>query len=244
MKSITLQDMLKAGVHFGHQTAKWHPRMKPYLFDSRSGIHIIDLRKTQEALQKALDFIAAEVKKGKVILFVGTKRQAQKIVAAAAQSCSMPYVSERWLGGTFTNFGNIHRQVKKLLDLEQQKEAGELEKKYTKKEQVVIKKEMDRLNRSFGGLRNLNKMPDMIFVVDIKNDKIAVHEANNMNVPIIALCDSNADPETVNYPIPSNDDAIKVIELMCQAVAKTVKENYQKAPVIQTNNTKKETIKG
>lgn len=224
MKEITLQDLLKVGAHFGHSKTKWHPKMAPFIFTQKENIHIIDLQKTQEKLREALDFIAKTVKCNGIILFVGTKRQAKDLVKKTAESCGMPYVTERWLGGTFTNFATLHKQFLKLRDLEKKEKEGEL-KKYTKFEQAKIKQEIQRMQKLFGGIKMIDKLPEAMFVVDIVIDDLPVKEARRKEIPVIALVDTNANPELVDYPIPSNDDAIKVIKLMVGAVAETIKEN-------------------
>lgn len=226
MKNITLQEMLKAGVHFGHQTSRWHPKMEPYIFCQREGIHIIDLQKTQEKLKEALEFIKKLASSGKKILFVGTKKQAKEIVKKAAESCQMPYIIERWLGGTFTNFKTIHKQIVKLRDLEKKQKLGEFNK-YTKKEQLLISEEIARLERFLGGIKELDELPGAVFVVDAVRDALPVKEARRVNIPVVALVDTNANPELIDWPIPSNDDAIKVIELMVNTVAEVIKENYK-----------------
>ena len=222
MKEITTQQMLEAGVHFGHRTSHWHPHMKPYIFCVREGVHIINLEKTKEKLDEALKFITEVTSKGGKTLFIGTKRQAKNLVKKAAESCDMSYVIERWLGGTFTNFETIHKLIKKLKDLETKEKAGEF-KKYTKKEQILKHKEIEKLNREIGGIKKLDKLPEVIFIIDIIKDHLALKEAKKMGMPVIALCDTNTDPELVDWPIPSNDDAIKVIEMMSNAVAETIK---------------------
>lgn len=235
MKEITTQQMLEAGVHFGHRTSSWHPNMKPYIFCVREGVHIIDLEKTQEKLIQALKFVAGITKEGGTILFVGTKRQAKDIVKKAAESCGMPYITERWLGGTFTNFKTIHKLIQKLHDLEEKEKAGEL-KKYTKKEQLLKYEEIEKLNREVGGIKQQDKLPEAVFIVDIVQENLALKEARKVGVPVVALCDTNADPKLVDWPVPSNDDAVKVIEMMCDAVAETIKENYKKPAVKKIEN--------
>jgi len=227
MPEISMNDMLKAGVHFGHQTSKWNPKMKSYIFSDRDGIHVIDIRQTTVRLKKALDYIASLANKGEKILFVATKKQAKDPVKKAALACGMPYVTERWLGGTFTNFSIIKKQIQKLVDYEE-KEGSEEYESYTKKEKLEFKKEKDRLEKNVGGLRNLSKLPGCVFVIDIVCNKLAVQEAHCVNVPIVALVDTNGDPNQIDYPIPSNDDAIKVIEMMSNVVAETVKKGYKK----------------
>lgn len=226
MKEISLQELLKAGVHFGHQTSKWHPKMKSYIFGSRDKVHIIDLQKTLDKLKEALEFIADLAKKGGIILFIATKKQAKDIVVKAAQNCGMPYIVERWLGGTFTNFKTIHNLIKKLRNFEKDDESGEFDK-YTKKEKLLKKAETERLQKIIGGIKNLDKLPDAVFIIDIARENIALKEAKKNKIPIVALVDTNANPELVDYPIPSNDDAIKAIELMSNLIAETIKENYK-----------------
>lgn len=227
MKQPSLEEFLEAGAHFGHQVAKWHPRMKPYIYTERNTVHIIDLQQTQDKLKAAQEYVTDLVGKGGTVLFIGTKRQAQKAVKSIAEQVEMPYVNERWLGGTFTNFDTIKKQIKKLKDLERKRESGELEK-YTKKEQVVFDKEIDRLTRFFGGLRNLNNLPEAIFVIDINEESSAVKEARRKGVKVIAVCDTNVDPDLVNYCIPCNDDAVKVIELVMEAMGEAVAEGKNK----------------
>jgi len=223
MKIPTLEEMLEAGVHFGHQVSRWHPNMKPYIFTVRNNVHIIDLQQTQDRLKEACDYVKGVVSKNGTVVFVGTKRQAQDIIEKAAKRCGMPYVTERWLGGTFTNFSSIKKQINKLKDLEKKREAGEL-KKYTKKEQVDFDKEIERLERFFGGLKSIKNLPNSIFVVDLREDKNSVAEARKKGVNIIGLCDTNANPRLVNYPIPSNDDAVKAIGIIVNAVADAIIE--------------------
>lgn len=225
---IELMDMLKAGVHFGHKKSKKHPKMDEYIFAVRNGISIIDLSKTKFKLGEAMDFVKKISSNGGIVLFVGTKRQASNIIKDAATRCEMPYVSERWLGGTFTNFEKILIGKKRLESLIVQKESGELERKYTKKEVQEIGREMKRLEIKFGGIKKMNKIPDAIFIVDIEEEETAVLEANKIGVPIIAITDSNTNPSTVNYPIPSNDDAIRSIELVTNAIADAIIEGKKK----------------
>ncbi len=226
MQKVDLNELLKAGVHFGHQTSKWNPKMSPFIFTKKEGIYIIDLQKTQVKLAEALDYVKSLASEGKKILFVGTKRQAKDLVKKAAEECNMPYVIERWSGGAFTNFKTIRKQIQKLKDLKVKKEAGEFEK-YTKKEQILLKDEIERLERLFGGLVSMSELPDAIFIVNTIHDFIPLREAVNMRIPIISLVDTNANPEVIDYPIPSNDDAIKSIEFMCNILSKTIKDNYR-----------------
>ena len=219
---LSMMNMLKAGVHFGHKKAKKHPKMDEYIFSIRNEISIIDLSKTKLKLNEAINFVKDVSANGGTILFVGTKKQAKKITKEAAEKCGMPYVTERWLGGTFTNFEKIIASIKRLENIVSQKENGELEKKYNKKERLEIDREIIRLEKKFGGIKNMKNIPDAVFVIDIKENDIAVIESNTKKIPVIALIDTNADPSLVNYPIPANDDAIGSISLMANAIADAV----------------------
>lgn len=216
-------EMLKAGVHFGHKTSLWNPKMAPFIFSSRNNIHILDLEQTRQKLNEALAFAKDFASRGSTILFVGTKRQAKEEVKKAAESCGMPYVTTRWLGGTFTNFRTIQRTIKKMEQLTGLVESGEISK-YTKKEQLKITRELAKMKTFFSGIKDMKKLPDAIFVLDVKYDHIPVEEAKQTKVKIIGLVDTNASPEEIDYPIPSNDDAIKVINLMAAAVASAINE--------------------
>lgn len=218
---VEIKDLLEAGAHFGHKIEKWNPKMKPFIYTKKSGIHIIDLTKTKEKLDEALEHIKKETSEGKSVLFVGTKKQAQEIVKEEAEKAGMPYVNERWLGGTLTNFQTVIRQVKKLLTLRDEKETGEWEK-FSKKERTMKQKELERLEKSIGGLEKLRELPNILFIVDIAKEHLAVKEARRLNIPIVAIVDSNTDPTLVDYPIPANDDALKVIKLITSAVADTI----------------------
>ncbi|MCK5476022.1 MAG: 30S ribosomal protein S2 [Candidatus Pacebacteria bacterium] len=219
---LSMMNMLKAGVHFGHKKAKKHPKMDEYIFSIRNEISIIDLSKTKLKLNEAINFVKDVSANGGTILFVGTKKQAKKITKEAAEKCGMPYVTERWLGGTFTNFEKIIASIKRLENIVSQKENGELEKKYNKKERLEIDREIIRLEKKFGGIKNMKNIPDAVFVIDIKENDIAVIESNTKKIPVIALIDTNADPSLVNYPIPANDDAIGSISLMANAIADAI----------------------
>lgn len=223
-----LLTLLQSGVHFGHQLSKRNPKMKPYIFTAKNGVHIINLEQTQVALHGALTFASSVAANGGTILFVATKKQAQNIVRAAAESCGMPFITERWLGGTFTNFGTVSKLVARLKDLKQQKSAGQLEK-YTKKEQLDLDREMEKLEQVIGGIINMSKLPDAIFLVDIRKEKTALLESNRKHIPVIALCDTNVDPTKTQYPIPANDDAVKSIALIANLVADAIKEGQAKA---------------
>jgi len=233
-----LLTMLKSGVHFGHQLSKRHPKMKPFIFMSKNGFHIIDLEQTQVKLGEALEFVKTIASNGGTVLFLGTKKQAQPIIAKAAKLCGMPYITERWLGGTLTNFTAISKVINKYRRLKDQKAKGELAK-YTKKEQLEFDKEISKLEKMVGGIQDLNKIPEAIFICDVKREKTAVSEANRKNVPIVALCDTNANPTTIAYPIPANDDAIKSIELLTMLVAEAITEGKAQSPVKVAVNTEK-----
>lgn len=219
----SLLEMLKAGMHFGHRTAKWHPAMQKYIFGIRSGVHIINLEKTALKLSEAVTYVENVASSGGTILFVGTKRQAKNAIEHAATMCGMPYVNGRWLGGTFTNFQVIILQTKRLEELEHMKEKGDFEK-YTKKERLSFQREIDKLSRNFGGIRSMRSLPDAIFVVDIQTESIALTEARRLHIPVVATTDTNTDPRLVSYPIPSNDDAIKAIELVSNTIADAINE--------------------
>ena len=218
----SLEEMLKAGVHFGHRTSKWNAKMEPYIFTARNNVHIIDLEKTQEKLAKALKFIQKIKEKKGVILFVGTKVAAKEITSQTAKKCRMPYVSERWLGGTLTNFGIISKRLEYFRDLEEKNKKGEL-KKYTKKEQHQFGVELQKLERQFGGIKKMLKLPEALLVIDVQKEKLAVKEAGMKNIPVIGLCDTNADPSIINYPIPANDDAITSLKLILGIINKVLK---------------------
>lgn len=220
--NIKMEEMVGAGLHFGHRMSKIHPKMKPYISASRNSIHIINLEKTKENLEEALQFIKNSLADGKVMLLVGTKVQAKEIIKNTAVECGFPYVNERWLGGTFTNFKTIQRNIERLKDLERKKQTGEFNK-YTKKEKAKIDKEIKDLNVKIGGIKNLDKVPDIIFVADIKKDSLAVKEAKSMGVQVVAITDTNVDPTKVDYPIPANDDAITSITYILNKIKEALK---------------------
>jgi small subunit ribosomal protein S2 len=227
-KIPTIEEMLKVGMHFGHRTSKWHPKMEPFIFGERNGVHIIDLSKSQKMLAIALDFMKKLSSESKVILFVGTKAQVKSELKKAAIEAGMPYVSGKWLGGCLTNFAIIKKSIRRYLDLTRKKETGEL-KKYTKKEQLEFDREIEKLELRVGGLVSLTKVPDAVFIWDIKNDATAVEESKKKNIPVIAVCDTNVNPTNVNYIIPSNDDATKAIKLVMGLVAEAVLEGKAEA---------------
>lgn len=223
MKIPSIEEMLKCGMHFGHQTSRWHPKMEPFIFSSRKGIYIIDLQKTQKMLEVALNFIKKLASESKIILFVGTKNQVKKPIRAAAEETGMPYVVDKWLGGCLTNFLIIKKLIRKYQDLLDKKQSGKLDK-YTKKERLNFDKEIAKLKLKVGGLVNLNRLPDVLFVWDIKKEKTAVVEAKKKNIPVIAICDTNVNPENINYIIPSNDDATKAVKLILNLVKEAILE--------------------
>jgi len=218
---LKLEDMLKAGMHFGHRTNRWHPKMKQFIFTSKNGVYIIDLKKTQEKFQEALEFMAKLVTEGKNILFVGTKSQVAPTLKKMAEETGQPYIVGKWLGGYLTNFAVVRKSVKKYLDLIEKREGGKLEK-YTKKERLNFDREIKKLELRVGGLTSLSKLPDALFVWDIKEEETAVREAQQKNIPLIAICDTNVNPEEVNYPIPANDDSTKTIKLVVAAIQETL----------------------
>lgn len=227
MREITLFELLKAGVHFGHQVSRWHPKMQPFIFTSRSGIYIIDLEKTSAALKRGQAFARDRVAGNGVILLVGTKRQAAAIIQEAAVSTGMPYVIERWLGGTFTNFPTIAKMTKHLTQLKEERASGALEK-YTKKEQLTFDEEIARLDRMVGGIERMTRLPEAVFVIDVKQEKTAVREAQKMKIPVIAMVDTNVSPEGIDYPIPANDDATKSIQIITQGIVEAINEGKQR----------------
>jgi small subunit ribosomal protein S2 len=220
---ISMKALLESGVHFGHRTNKWHPRMKPYIFTERNGIHIIDLQQTVKAVHTAYNLVRDTVQQGGNVMFIGTKRQAQETVKEEAMRCGMPYVTERWLGGMLTNWTTIFERIKELERLERLRDTGEINR-LTKKEGLLIEREITRLLIRLSGVRNMNKTPDLVFIVDVSREATAVHEANLREIPVIALVDTNCDPAGVDYVIPSNDDAIRAIKLLVGKVADAVLE--------------------
>ena len=227
MKLPSIEQMLKAGMHFGHRTSKWHPKMAPFIFTSRKGIYIIDLSKTRIKLKEALEFTEKLVAENKTILFVGTKNQVKVPLGELAKATNMPFVTGKWLGGFLTNFMVVKRSIRKYMDLVRQKESGKLDK-YTKKERLNFDREIGKLDMKVGGLVNLTKLPDAIFVWDVRKERTAVAEARKKNIPIIAICDTNVNPELVNYVIPANDDATKTIDLVLDAFKETMLEAKKK----------------
>ena len=223
MAVVSMKALLESGVHFGHRTNKWDPRMKPYIFTERNGIHIIDLQQTVKSLNTAFNVIRNAVSEGGVVLFVGTKRQAQETIREEAMRCEMPYVTERWLGGMLTNWSTMYQRVQELERMEKLIESGEVNR-LTKKEGLLIQREIDRLQLRLSGVRAMKRLPDVIFLIDVSREVAAVHEANLLNIPIVALVDTNCDPTPVDYVIPSNDDAIRAIKLLVGKMADAVLE--------------------
>ncbi len=223
MAVVSMKALLESGVHFGHRTNKWDPRMKPYIFTERNGIHIIDLQQTVKSLNNAYNVIRNKVAEGGVILFVGTKRQAQETIRDEAIRCEMPYVTERWLGGLLTNWSTMHQRIMEMERLEKLISSGEVNQ-LTKKEGLLIQRNIDRLQLRLSGVRNMKRPPDLIYIVDVSREVAAVHEANLLNIPIVALVDTNCDPTSVDYVIPSNDDAIRAIKLLVGKMADAVLE--------------------
>ena len=226
MAEVTLKDLLEAGVHFGHQTRRWNPKMRRFIFGERSGIHIIDLQRTEVLLARAQEFASAVGSRGGTILFVGTKKQARDTIAEAATAAGMPYVHQRWLGGLLTNFQTVSKRIKRLHELTDWTQSGTLELLPTR-ERIAATKERDKLEYNLGGVRDMQRPPDAMFVVDMKTETIAVREAQRLNIPIIALTDTNCDPDPVSYVIPGNDDAIRSCKLIVEAIAGVVGEQRE-----------------
>ena len=219
--TFTMRQLLEAGVHFGHHTRRWNPKMEPYIFGKRNNIHIINLEKTVPMLYEALEAIQSIAKNGGKFLFVGTKRSASDLIAQAATNCGQYYVNHRWLGGMLTNWETVSKSIKKLKNLEERITSGEINS-LTKKERLNIERQKEKLDLTLGGIKNMDGIPDAIFIIDTNKESIAVLEANNLNIPVIAICDSNTNPSGVDYPIPGNDDALRAISLYCDLVAASV----------------------
>ncbi len=223
MSSVTMRQMLEAGVHFGHQARFWNPKMAPYIFGERSKIHIVNLEKTLPLYQDALNFIGKMVANKGTVLFVGTKRSARDTIRAEAERCKMPYVNHRWLGGMLTNFKTVRQSIKRLKDLEAMEADGTFEK-LNKKEALMLTREKDKLDRSLGGIKDMNRLPDVMFVVDVGHEKIAIAEAKKLGIPVVGIVDTNNSPDNIDYVIPGNDDSIRAIQLYVQGVADAVEE--------------------
>jgi small subunit ribosomal protein S2 len=222
--SISMKDLLQAGVHFGHRTQRWNPKMKHYLYGKRNGIHIFDLEQTANKLNEALAFLYDQVSIGKTVMFVSTKNQTADILPNAAKEANCPYMANRWPGGFLTNYPTIKKRIQYLLSLEENKESGELTKKYTKKEALMFERDIIKLNEVLVGVKTLKGLPDVIFVADAVRDQLAIVEAHKMKIPVVAICDSNSDPELVDYVIPANDDALRSLALIIQAVSGAIQE--------------------
>ena len=226
MAVVAMKQLLEAGVHFGHQTRRWDPKMAEYIFQARNGIHIIDLQKTSKKLDEAYSFLKEQAEEGKTILFVGTKKQAQDCVKEAAEKCGMYYVNQRWLGGTLTNFGTIRTRIARLKDLERMQEDGTFDV-LPKKEVILLKKEMEKLEKNLGGIKEMEELPGVMFIVDPKKERIGILEAKKLGIPVIGLIDTNCNPEDVDYAIPGNDDAIRAVGLIADCMANAVIEGRQ-----------------
>ena len=226
MAVVAMKQLLEAGVHFGHQTRRWDPKMAEYIFQARNGIHIIDLQKTSRKIDEAYSFVREQVEEGKTVLFVGTKKQAQECMKEAALTCGMFYIDQRWLGGMLTNFGTIRTRVQRLKDLEKMQEDGTFEV-LPKKEVILLKKEMEKLEKNLGGIKDMEEIPGVIFLVDPKKEHIAVLEAKKLGIPVIGLVDTNCNPEDVDFAIPGNDDAIRAVKLIADVMANAVIEGKQ-----------------
>lgn len=224
--NVTMKQLLEAGVHFGHRTRRWNPKMRPYIFTERSGIHIIDLQQTVQSLNASSDNVRRTVAKGGTVLFVGTKRQAQATIEQEALRCGMPYINQRWLGGTLTNWVTIRQRIQYLLQLERRMDAGEF-RNLPKKERLSLQREVEKLNRRIGGLKTMRSLPDLLFIVDTNVEELAVSEANKVHVPIIGMVDTNSNPDPITYVIPTNDDAIRSIKLIVGAIADAAEEGMR-----------------
>jgi len=223
MANISMKSLLESGVHFGHRTHRWHPQMKPYIFTERNGIHIIDLQQTVKSMDEVYNLVRDKVSEGGSILFVGTKRQAVETIEEEALRCGMPFVTVRWLGGMLTNWFTMRQRINELERLERMKEKGEFDR-LTKKEGLMLDRKIEKLLARFGGIRKMHRLPDMVFIVDVRREETAVREANSLGIPIVALVDTNCDPRSIDYVIPSNDDAIRTIKLMVGFIADAVME--------------------
>ncbi len=223
---VTIKTMLEAGVHFGHQKRRWNPKMAKYIFGERNGIYIIDLQKTAQRLKASIEFVRGVTARGGTVLFVGTKKQAQGPVTEEAQRCGMPYVSQRWLGGTLTNFSTVRRSLLRFRALKKSKEDGSLYR-LPKGEVMAKERELERMQKNLGGIEGLSRLPEAVFIVDPHKERTAVQEAGRLHIPIVALCDTNCDPDEIDFPVPSNDDAIRAIRLMCSVIAESAKEGRE-----------------
>lgn len=226
MSVVSMKQLLESGVHFGHQTRRWNPKMKPYIFTERNGIYIVDLQQTVKLIDVAYNFVRDMAAQGKTVLFVGTKKQAQETIRKEAERCGMPYVNQRWLGGMMTNFQTIRKRVDRLEELERMKEDGTFSR-LPKKEVILLEKEIEKLERFLGGIRNMKRVPDALFVADPRKEDIAVAEANKLGIPVVAIVDTNCDPDVVDFVIPGNDDAIRAVKLLTSIISNAVLEGKQ-----------------
>ncbi|MFR9279518.1 MAG: 30S ribosomal protein S2 [Ezakiella coagulans] len=226
MSVITMKNLLEAGVHFGHQTRRWNPKMAPYIFTERNGIYIIDLQKTVKKVEEAYRFVKEIVEEGGTVLFVGTKKQGQEAIESEAKRCEMPYVNQRWLGGMLTNYQTIKTRIDRLFELEEMEENGTFDI-LPKVEVIKLRHEIDRLEKFLGGIKHMNGTPDCLFVVDPKKENIAVQEAHKLGIPVVGIVDTNCDPEQLDFPIPGNDDAIRAVKLIAETIANAVIEAKQ-----------------
>lgn len=238
--NVDIKELLVAGTHFGHKTSRWHPKMAPYIHSKRDGAHIINLEKTVEALEKVLPELEKVAASGKKVLFVGTKKQMKEVVKEAAEAVEMPYVTNRWVGGMLTNIDTVSKQIRKLKDLERRMASGELEKRYTKLDVQRYQEEIDLLNERYGGIKEMSEQPAMIVVADMIQDKNAIREANTLNIPVVAIADTNVDPSVATYPIPANDDAIKGVKLIFDYIVAAVKDGVSKVKKTTNEEAKKE----
>ena len=228
MVSVTMKELLEAGVHFGHQVRRWNPKMKEYIFGERNGIYIIDLQKTQRMFREAISFVTNTIAedKGKTVLFVGTKRQAQDAIREESEKCGQFYVNQRWLGGLLTNFQTVQKSIKRLKDLEAMQTDGRYEK-LTKKERIKLDRERESLNKNLSGIKSMTRLPDVVFIIDVKKEEIAVAEANRLGIPIVAVVDTNCSPEGIDYVIPGNDDALRAVRLFASRISDAIVEGNQ-----------------
>jgi len=233
--NVTMKDLLECGVHFGHQRRRWNPKMKKYIFGVRKNIYIIDLQKTLRYFKYTYNIVRDAATEGKTFLFVGTKKQAVNAIKEHAQRCGMPYVNHRWLGGMLTNFKTIQKSIRKLEIIEKMQESGQVNL-LTKKERLILERRRAKLEQVIGGIRNMKKIPDMLFVIDTEKEKIAVAEANHLGLPIVAPLDTNCDPDVVDYPIPGNDDAIRSVNLFCKTIADAIIEGKELAEAAEEEN--------
>jgi small subunit ribosomal protein S2 len=241
MSRVTLETLLAAGSHFGHLTRRWNPKMKEFIFMEKNGIHILDLKKTQDKIDKACEAVRKIVEEGEDVLFVGTKKQSKEIIRTEAQRCGMFYITDRWLGGTLTNFGTIRKSVKHMKNLEKMGSDGTYEK-ITKKEVLHIEREKGKMKKVLDGVEEMKKLPGVVFIVDTKKEQIAVNEARKLNIPIIAIVDTNSDPTIIDYPIPANDDAARSISIISRTLADAIIEGRQQVADKQPDKDEKEVV--